>query len=142
MILVNDLYVCLVFFFFRKTDCVHHPNWAQPALPLLLRREDPLTDSVPPLHQLSDGEIGDDIQRKWLCCSLIWTTHTQTYPLMNLIVAAEIYILFSSVMAITFIDNHFHSGVVILLAFCLPVINILGNCHGSRVIANILMINV
>lgn len=53
----------------------------------------------------------------------------------------NIYI-FSSVVAITFIDNHFHSGVVILLAFCLPVINILGNCHGSRIIANILMINV
>lgn len=72
--LINNLYL-----FFRKTDCVHHPNWAQPALPLLLRREDPLTDSVPPLRQLSDGEIGDDIQRKWLCCSLICTCSTHTY---------------------------------------------------------------
>lgn len=25
----------------RKTDSVHHPDWAVPALPLLLRREDP-----------------------------------------------------------------------------------------------------
>lgn len=45
-------------------------------------------------------------------------------------------------MAITFIDNHFHSAVILLAFFLSPIINILGNCHGSRVSANIPMIAV
>lgn len=112
--------------FFRKTDCVHYPNRAEPALPLLLRRERPPKTppfSSPLLHHRWDNK-GQHPKKAAVLQAMLLMQHIQihTHLWIYTVVAADIYTSFvfyviSSVMAITFVDNHFHSGVVIPLAF-------------------------
>lgn len=135
---------------FRKTDSVHHPDWAVPALPLLLRREDPdaqtLSLSSPPSSSpllsslFSSLSIHTDGIRRWGLASkesgcvageTFRATHTHTRVQIHTHLLftnsfncsnRNVFVCFflnynSSVKAITFVDNHFNSGVVILLVF-------------------------
>lgn len=136
----------------RKTDSMHHPDWAVPALPLLLRREDPDAQTLslsppppplpplPPLLSFSLYQHTDGI-RRWGLASKesgcvagkpFHATHTHTHSHTDVQIHSHwhvtnsfnrsnrnIYSVFlnynSSVKAITFVDNHLNSGVVILL---------------------------
>ena len=127
----------------RKTDSVHHPDWAVPALPLLLRRENPdaqtLSPSSPPpsplfpfLSSLSLYHHTDGIRRWGLAskesgCVAGETFHaTRVQILKHLLFTNSfkcsnkkyIYSVFlnydSSVKAITFVDNH----LILVLSSC------------------------